>query len=100
MQISAEIRQGEIVGIFDGNVFPIVGPGENSPIHHNGAPEATNIPGQDGEEYIVEVSQHTDKTASLNLLMTKNGTLIDFGDKVIPRGEEVQFDKLIIFHSI
>ncbi len=102
MHVTAEIRPGEIVGILDGNVYPIVGPGEDSPQGENWNPSTTTIEGANKTEYLVEVHGHTDEDAKISFLEIQDELLINFSTQevILPRGGEIVFDKLTVLHSI
>jgi len=102
MKFSAEVAPGEIVAIFDGNVYPIVGPGENSPQGENWNPSTTTIEGANKTKYLVEVHGHTDEDAKIFFLEMQDELLINFStqDVNIPRGGEVTFSDLTVLHSI
>lgn len=100
MKFSAEVSPGEIVAIFDGNVHRVVGPGQNSPIHENGAPIATEIPGKKNAMYLIEVSNHTETSAIIDFLMIDDGLMVDFSNGRLQRGKETTFDELTVLHSV
>jgi len=101
MNTTAEIRPGAIIGVHDGNVYSIVGPGENSPPGQNLEPSATTIECADNILFHIEVTDHTDSSAIIFLNQVQDESLvIDFRNQRLARGEELTVDGLTIYHAI